>query len=136
MSRGKKGLLHCKNHATHNSPLISFLICGLLTVENMIASHLLKFCHFMEDAHGYRMKLMFLRDVDKREVDFLVTCDRKPWMAVEAKLSDGSLHKPLDYFRTRLKIPFCYQVVMNGKKDIMKESIRIMPAVKFLSGLM
>lgn len=33
----------------------------------------------------------FLRDVDKHEVDFLVTIDGKPWFAVEAKLNDATL---------------------------------------------
>src|SRR3990167_1151920 len=43
--------------------------------ENLIASHLLKFVHFITDYEGYRAELYFLRDVDKREVDFLVTID-------------------------------------------------------------
>jgi predicted AAA+ superfamily ATPase len=42
-------------------------------LENIGASHLLKLCHFLYDAHGYKADLHFLRDVDGREVDFLVS---------------------------------------------------------------
>ena len=78
--------------------------------ENLVASHLLKFVHFITDYEGYKAELYFLRDVDKREVDFLVTIDGKPWFAVEAKLSDASLSPHLLYFKERLSIPYVYQV--------------------------
>ena len=44
--------------------------------ENMVASHLLKFVHFLHDAEGWKAELFFLRDIDKREVDFLVTVNK------------------------------------------------------------
>ena len=37
---------------------------------------------------GRRREIYFYRDHHGREVDFLVTCDRKPWFAVEAKLAE------------------------------------------------
>jgi predicted AAA+ superfamily ATPase len=40
--------------------------------ENLVASQLLKFCHFVEDSEGHAMELRFLRDTDKREIDFVV----------------------------------------------------------------
>ena len=40
--------------------------------ENLVACHLLKYCHFLEDTEGNRMRLRFLRDTDRREVDFVV----------------------------------------------------------------
>ena len=43
--------------------------------ENFIASHLLKLVHFLYDYEGYRMNLNFLRNADKKEVDFFVTVD-------------------------------------------------------------
>jgi len=39
------------------------------------------------------MNLNFLRNVDKKEVDFFVTVDNKPWFAVEVKISDTSVKK-------------------------------------------
>ena len=103
--------------------------------ENLIASHLLKFVHFITDYEGYRAELYFLRDVDKREVDFLVTIDAKPWFAVEAKLSDTNLSPNLLYFKERLSIPYVYQTVKREKIDRLEKGARIISAGKFLSGL-
>jgi hypothetical protein len=50
-------------------------------------------------------------------MDFLVTLDRKPWFAVEAKLSATTIEPSLAYFRDRLRIPWVYQVVLEGKRD-------------------
>src|SRR5262249_8156864 len=46
--------------------------------ENLVGSHLLKFVHFLKDTEGHKAELFFLRDVDQREVDFLVCINRKP----------------------------------------------------------
>jgi hypothetical protein len=50
------------------------------------------------DAEGYRTELQFLRDLDKQEVDFCVTVDKKPWFAVEVKLQDTSPSRTLIRF--------------------------------------
>ncbi|MBI5102953.1 MAG: ATP-binding protein [Nitrospirae bacterium] len=103
--------------------------------ENLIASHLLKFVHFITDYEGHKADLYFLRDVDKREVDFLVTISGKPWFAVEAKLKDTALSPQLLYFKERLSIPYVYQVVNVGDADRLKQGARIIPVGKFLSAL-
>lgn len=103
--------------------------------ENLIGSHLLKFTNYMNENEGYRSSLHYLRNVDKKEVDFLVTIDNKPWFAVEVKLSDTALSKNLSYFKERLNIPFVYQVVKQSEIDLLREDVRIMSAKKFLSGL-
>ncbi len=103
--------------------------------ENLIASHLLKFVHFITDYEGHKADVHFLRDVDKREVDFLVTISGKPWFAVEAKLKDTALSPHLVYFKERLSIPYVYQVVRGGNADRLEQGARIIPAGKFLSGL-
>lgn len=41
--------------------------------ENLIASNLLKFTNFLFERDGFRTDLYYLRNVDKKEVDFLVT---------------------------------------------------------------
>lgn len=56
--------------------------------ENMVASHLLKYCHFLEDTEGFKMELRFLRDTDGREIDFVVLKDKKPIFAVESKTGE------------------------------------------------
>lgn len=104
-------------------------------LENLIASHLLKFVHFFCDVEGYKAELCFLRDEDKREVDFLVTINKTPWFAVEVKSKDVSMPKSLSYFSRKLKIPYNYQVVCDPGIDLRQENIRIISADKFLTGL-
>jgi len=103
--------------------------------ENLIAGHLLKMCHFLEDREGYRMGLHYLRDVSKREVDFLVSVDKKPWFAVECKMSGHSVNPSLRYFGERLQIPYLYQVSLRGSDDLLDGRVRIMPAARFLCAL-
>lgn len=57
---------------------------------------------------GYRAELYYLRDVEKREVDFLITINKKLWFCVEAKLSKEDFTKNIEYFSKKLEIPFCY----------------------------
>jgi hypothetical protein len=59
--------------------------------ENMVASHLLKYCHYLQD--------------------------RKPLFAVECKLADKALSPSIFYFLERLNIPKFYQVSMNENKN-------------------
>lgn len=103
--------------------------------ENIIASHLLKTVHYLTDIEGYKAELFFLRDIESRETDFLVTIDRKPWFSVEVKLSSSEISKPLKYFSDKLKIPFNYQVVKKEGVDYQYENIRVISADKFLSAL-
>lgn len=103
--------------------------------ENMVASHLLKTIHFLYDTEGYKAELHFLRDREGREVDFLVSVNKKPWMAVEVKLSNKEISKNLKYFSERLKIPFIYQVIKEKGVDFTVNGIRAISADKFLSGL-
>ena len=103
--------------------------------ENLIASHLLKFTNFLFERDGYKTGLYYLRNVDKKEVDLLVTVDNKPWFAVEVKLSETIPSNNLTYFKDRLNIPFNFQVVKQEGIDIIKNEIRIMSANKFLSAL-
>jgi predicted AAA+ superfamily ATPase len=97
--------------------------------ENMVASHLLKYCNFIEDTEGHSMELRYLRDKDKREIDFVVLKDKRPVFAVEAKVSGKNEPAPeAAYFRARTGIPKFYQVHL-GIEDFGNEdtSIRILP---------
>jgi predicted AAA+ superfamily ATPase len=103
--------------------------------ENLVALHLLKLCHLLEDREGHKAKLFYLRDRAGREVDFLVTIGRKPWFAVEAKLGETRVDPALAYYRDRLRIPWCYQVVLEAKRDFEQDGIRCLPAHRFLAAL-
>ena len=103
--------------------------------ENLMALHLLKLCHYLQDREGHRVDLFYLRDRTGREVDFLVTSNGKPWFAVEAKHAETTIDRSLVYFRDRLKIPRVYQVVLQGTRDFVQDGIRCLPAATFLSAL-
>jgi len=103
--------------------------------ENLIASHLLKFVEYIKQTEGYNINLNYLRSVDKKEVDFFVSVDNKPWFAVEAKLNETAPAPNLFYFKERLNIPFTFQVIKKTNTDIMKNDVRVISANKFLTGL-
>lgn len=100
--------------------------------ENLVASNLLKYCHFFEDVEGDKMELRFLRDKEKREVDFVVVKDDKPLFAVECKTGENKLSKHISYFSKRLEIPRFYQVHL-GQKHVQCSDVRaeIIPFTRF-----
>ena len=103
--------------------------------ENLIAGHVLKFCHFLEDTEGHRMGLHYLRDREGREVDLLVTAAGKPWFAVEVKLSETRVDPSLRHFKAQLGIPFAYQVTLDETRDVVDSGVRVVGASRFLGAL-
>ncbi|MBM4365607.1 MAG: ATP-binding protein [Deltaproteobacteria bacterium] len=103
--------------------------------ENLVALHLLRLCHLLEDRDGHRVELCYLRDADGREVDFLVTSRGKPWFAVEAKLADQSPSPEFLTYRERLAIPQCFLVTRGGARDVVRDGVRCLPAGSFLAAL-
>lgn len=103
--------------------------------ENLIASHLLKMTQYLKEYEGYRTELFFLRNVDKKEVDFFVTVDNKAWFCVEVKLNDTVVVPSLYYFKERLNIPHAYQVVKKPDVDFIKNDVRVISADRFLASL-
>ena len=104
--------------------------------ENLVAAQLLKFCHFVEDTQGYRMELRFLRDTDRREVDFVVLRDRIPMFAVECKSGDRGVSPSARYFRARTTIPRFFQVHL-GDRDFgnADTDVRVLPFLTFCNEL-
>lgn len=81
--------------------------------ENFIACHLNKAIHFWND-HGFgTFKLHFIRDRSKREVDFLITKDYKPWMLLEVKHAKTALSPALLHFHKILQTRYAFQVVID-----------------------
>jgi hypothetical protein len=83
--------------------------------ENLVASQLLKYCHWIEDTEGHAMELRYLRDTDKREVDFVVLKDRRPLFAVECKTGEKAISPAIRYFAERTPIPHFYQAHLGGR---------------------
>ena len=98
--------------------------------ENLVACQLLKYCHFIEDTEGFPMELRFLRDMEKREIDFLVLKEGRPLLAVECKSGEKAPNPALFYFKERMRIPKLYQV-HTGTMDYEKGGVRVLPFPTF-----
>jgi predicted AAA+ superfamily ATPase len=104
--------------------------------ENLIASHLMKWVHFEQDARGLDLDLRYFRDTDGREVDFVVTDRRKPRLIVECKWADADVDRSLRYLKARFPEAEAWQVSATGKKDYLTpEGIRVSPALALLDRL-
>lgn len=73
--------------------------------ENMVASHLLKACHFWTDSGEGVYELRYLRNKEKKEVDFVVLENNKPWFTVECKLSETQIDPSFEVFQKALQVP-------------------------------
>lgn len=108
--------------------------------ENFIACHLLKAIHYWQDSGFGEFGLFFLRDKNKREVDFLVVKEDEPWFLVEVKATDSkSISSSLKYFAEHLQLPHAFQVVLDmpyvDKSCFLVKKPCIVPASTFLSQL-
>lgn len=108
-------------------------------VENFIASHLLKFVHFYSDTGLGKFELFYLRDIDKREIDFLVVRDNIPFMIVESKTSDIKISKSMRHFINQLHPKYSFQTVFNtdfvAKNCFFGKEAIVVPTKTFLSQL-
>ncbi len=108
--------------------------------ENFIACHLLKAAQWWTDIGLGNYQLYFIRDKERREVDFLLTRDNIPWLLVEVKSSGKSKLSPhLTRFQEKTGAPHALQVVIDHDYvDGDCFSLRrpaIVPAKTFLSQL-
>lgn len=79
--------------------------------ENMVACHLLKSCHLWTDIAMGEFELRYVRDKEKREVDFLILKNGNPYLLAEVKLNERTLSPSLEYYSEKLKPEFAFQVV-------------------------
>jgi len=104
--------------------------------ENLVASHLLKWVHFEQDARGREVELRYFRDTDGREVDFVVVEGRRPLLLVETKWGDAEPDKSLRYLKARFPEAAAWQVSATGRKDfVTPQGIRVAPALELLRTL-
>jgi predicted AAA+ superfamily ATPase len=109
-------------------------------VENFVASHLLKSVHYWTDFGLGKYELFYLRDKQKREVDFLVVKDNLPWFLVEVKTSNNSgISKSLYTFQEQTGAKHAFQVIFDmdyvDKDCFNHHEPVIVPAKTFLSQL-
>jgi predicted AAA+ superfamily ATPase len=99
--------------------------------ENLVACHLLKYCHYKQDVEGEEYELRYLRDREKREVDFVVMKDQKPLFAVEVKIKSKELSPHIKYFSERTNIPVFYQVSKEGSERQISDKVKITNFLEF-----
>jgi predicted AAA+ superfamily ATPase len=78
-----------------------------------VACHLLKAVEGWTDLGFGRFELRYVRDKRKREVDFLVVRDRKPWFLVTLG-SDAGVAPALGYFQDCTRAQHAFHVVFDG----------------------
>jgi len=79
--------------------------------ENLVALHLLKAIRLWKSTGEVQLDLNYIRDKEKREVDFVFSRRGQPLFLIECKVSDLSLSPGLIYFQKKLKVPNAIQVV-------------------------
>jgi uncharacterized protein len=94
---------------------------------------MLRWCDFAQDWGQEKLRLHFIRDKEKREVDFLLTLDGKPRLLAEAKLSHLQPSASLQYFAGKLGGVPKLMVVANASNPGTSAGVRILPASIFLS---
>jgi len=86
-----------------------------------------------------KFELYYLRDIDKKEADFLIVKDDKPFLIIEAKASDMKLSPSIEHFKSQLNPDFSFQVVFNEKYINRScfdfKNTMVIPAATFLSQL-
>lgn len=96
----------------------------------------LKWVHHQQDVEGRDLELRYFRDTDGREVDFVITENRRPVRMIECKRSDGPVDRSLRYLKTRFPDSEAWQVTAEGRKDYRTpEGIRVCPALVLLRRL-
>lgn len=103
--------------------------------ENMVAGHLLKWCHFTQDWGFEPLDLHFVRDKEKREVDFLITRNQKPWLLIETKLNSTEPDRALNHFAGLLGVKHKILVVAHLEEGGRAGDISVLDAPSFLSHL-
>lgn len=105
-------------------------------LENLVALHLLKLCHFWTDTAVGEFELKYIRNKQKEEIDFCVVKEGTPWMLVECKSNSLDISPALKKFSELFPEAQSYQLTLkNIDKKILGAKIRLLNVEKFLSML-
>ncbi len=105
-------------------------------LENLVACALLKRIQFLEDAHGVKASLHYLRTKDGIEVDFLVLIDGHPALCIEVKTSNDTPSKNFTFFRKYIGNARCVQLVLNLNREYdTHDGLHIRKLVPYLAKL-
>jgi predicted AAA+ superfamily ATPase len=100
--------------------------------ENFLAVNLLRMAvRFTEIGLG-NFEVFYIRDKEKREVDFALAKDNEPVALFEAKESDSGISKPGKFYSKKMNIPL-FQIVHKAKKvEAFPGDCFLIPASNFL----
>jgi predicted AAA+ superfamily ATPase len=104
-------------------------------LENLVATALLRELHLTEDLTGRKTALHYLRDKERREVDFLAVIDGHPVLMAEVKAGDDSFEKSLFHFRRYLPGVRAVQAVLGLKRTKSSEGVEMIAVHEFLKKL-
>lgn len=82
--------------------------------ETFCACHLLKAVEGWTDLGLGTFELRYIRDLQKREVDFVILRDGEPWFLVEAKHGDSGLSPHLAIFQKQTGAQHAFQVSIHA----------------------
>jgi predicted AAA+ superfamily ATPase len=104
-------------------------------LENAVACALLAELQMLEDTKGHKVDLHYLRDKEKREVDFLAVIDGKPVLMAEVKNADSAFSPHLFHFKKQLPNLVACQIVKECKREQTANGVQLVSAAKFLAEL-
>ena len=106
----------------------------------MMACHLSKAVEGWNDLGPGAFDLFYIRDQQKREVDFLIAREGNPWLLVEVKLKSKKLSKHLEYFQKITGAVYAFQAVFEADyvdaNCFEHTTPTVVPAKTFLSQLL
>lgn len=105
-------------------------------LENTFALSLLKHVRLLNDTTARGLSLAYIRDKEKREVDFVLTEKENVRELIEVKRSSPQPSKALSYFRERFfPDAKCTQAVMNLRREQFRAGVETRTAATYLAEL-
>lgn len=96
----------------------------------------MKWVEYQVDTQGRELELRYFRDVDGREVDFVVLERMRPIGFVECELGDAPVAPGLRYLKRRFADVPAWQIAATGSRDhVDADGIRVAPATILLREL-
>ena len=101
--------------------------------ENLVACHFLKRLHFLQDSEGERCELRYIRDKEKREVDFVIIRDHKVEELIEVKFSDCSVSTSLLHYAQVFKPRRAIRIVANLDRSFARCGVEVMSVLDYFA---
>jgi hypothetical protein len=88
-----------------------------IKLENTVACALQKEIHFREDCFGETRKLYYLRNKEKKEIDFCVTTEGIPSLMAEVKWKDENMSPNFEFFKKFFPKIYMVQITKELKRE-------------------